>query len=68
MIELLKLLAYGAAGLWVLVMMSMALTIARRRREVRRMHQVRKDNSMEFGQVDGPRFERCNVCGHVRHG
>lgn len=66
MIELLKLFAYAMAGLWALVMMSVAMSVLNRRREVRRMHKLREDNSLEFGAIDGPQFKRCKVCGAVR--
>jgi RNase adaptor protein for sRNA GlmZ degradation len=62
----LKAFACTMMAVWILVMVAMALALVQRRREVRRMHQLRKDNSMEFGVADGLRFERCTTCGHVR--
>lgn len=60
------------------------LSLVERRREARSISRERRWDSavhrpappsplddsqgMEFGVVNGPRFQRCATCGHVRHG
>jgi hypothetical protein len=56
------------AILAIAYVLAIVLCLVERRRQVRRMHEAREANSMEFGALEGPRFERCTACGHVRHG